>query len=133
MSSTAHWVCFNSRRIQKAAGDVSDTHIAAVNNAESHFPSFVEAHIITIAPRPIPCLGEGNFPHNASQHASLRQQCCAGSRWLLGAAVRRQQSAMQSLKAEAQNLGVHITPPPQSSQTCGTALFLRMLPIKKNP
>lgn len=54
MSSTAHWVCFNSRRIQKAAGDVSDTHIAAVNNAESHFPSFVEAHIITIAPPPSP-------------------------------------------------------------------------------
>lgn len=54
MSSAAARVCFNSRRIQKAAGDVSDTHIAAVNNAESHFPSFVEAHIITIGPPPSP-------------------------------------------------------------------------------
>lgn len=69
MSSAAGWFCCHSGGTQKKKKkepleDVSDKIQNIVSSVESHFPSFVEANAVTMR------RSEGNFPHNASQHAN---------------------------------------------------------------
>lgn len=68
MSSAAGWFCCHSGGVQKKKKepleDISDKTQNIVDGIESHFPSFEEANGLTM------CRSEGNFPHNASQHAN---------------------------------------------------------------